>query len=216
MAVVYKAVQLGLNRTVPPKMILAGGHASPTQLGRFQAEARAVAAVRHPNIVQIYEIGEHDGLPYFSLEYCPGGSLDAKVHQEPQPPRKAAELLEQMARAMKAAHDAGVIHRDIKPGNVLLDEKGTPKITDFGLAREQDEDAGNTKTGSILGTPSYMAPEQALGKTKEVGPHSDQYSLGATLYDLLTGRPPFKGTSVMETLEQVRTREPVPPAQLQP
>jgi tetratricopeptide (TPR) repeat protein len=216
MGVVYKARQSGLNRTVALKMILAGGHATPAQLGRFRAEARAIAAVRHPNIVQIYEVGEHEGVPYFSLEFCAGGSLDAKLHQEPQPPRQAAELAEQLARAMKAAHDAGVIHRDLKPGNVLLDGAGTPKVTDFGLAREQDDDAGYTRTGSILGTPSYMAPEQALGKTKEVGPHSDQYSLGATLYDLLTGRPPFKGTSVMETLEQVRNREPVPPVQLAP
>jgi serine/threonine-protein kinase len=216
MGVVYKAVQSGLKRAVALKMILSGEHASAMQIARFSAEARAVALIKHPGIVQIYEIGEHDGLPYFSLEFCPGGSLDRKTKHEPQPPRAAAAMMVQLARAMYAAHTAGVIHRDLKPANVLLDADGAAKITDFGLARELDDADGNTRTGSVLGTPSYMAPEQALGKTKEVGPASDQYSLGATLYELLTGRPPFQGTSIMDTLDQVCTREPVPPVQLIP
>jgi len=216
MGVVYRATQTGLRRTVALKMILAGEHASGGQVARFAAEARAVAQIRHPGIVQIYEIGEHDGLPYFSLEFCPGGGLDKKLNHEPQPPREAAALLEHLARAMFAAHSAGVVHRDLKPANVLLDSTGSPKITDFGLARELDGAEGQTRTGSILGTPYYMAPEQALGQTREVGPAADQYSLGATLYEVLTGRPPFQGASVMETLEQVRNREPVPPSQLNP
>ena len=216
MGVVYEARQVGLNRTVALKMILAGEHASASQLGRFAAEARAVAQIRHPNIVQIYEIGDHDGLPYFSLEYCPGGSLDKRLNHEPQKPAAAAALAETLARAMAAAHAAGVIHRDLKPANVLLDADGTPKITDFGLARERDAAEGHTRTGSVLGTPHYMSPEQALGKTHEVGPAADQYSLGATLYELITGRPPFQGATMMETLEQVRKKEPVPPTQLQP
>ncbi len=216
MGVVYRATQEGLGRQVALKMVLSGGHASAAQLERFGAEARAVAHVRHPNIVQIYDIGEHDGLPYFSLEMCPGGSLDKLLHHEPQAPEKAAALLEKLARGMFAAHSANIIHRDLKPANVLLDEHGEPKITDFGLAKELGGADGNTRTGSILGTPSYMAPEQARGDTKGTGPAADQYSLGATLYDLLTGRPPFQGTSVMETLEAVRTREPVSPRELQP
>ena len=216
MGVVYKAQQIGLRRTVALKMILAGEHAGAMQLARFEAEARAIAQIHHPNIVQIYEIGEHAGLPYFSLEFCPGGALDRKLNHEPLPPRRAAELGEQLARAVAAAHAAGVIHRDLKPANILLDAAGVPKVTDFGLARELDEADGHTRTGSVLGTPAYMAPEQAMGNMKAVGPAADQYSLGATLYDLLTGRPPFRGSSVMDTLEQVRTREPVPPAQLSP
>jgi tetratricopeptide (TPR) repeat protein len=215
MGVVYRATQLGLNRPVALKMILSGVHANAAQLDRFRTEARTVAQVRHPNIVQVYEIGEHEGLPYFTLEYCPGGSLDKRLNREPQPPQTAAGLVETLARAMAAAHAAGVIHRDLKPGNVLLDASDTPKIADFGLARELEEE-GPTRTGSVLGTPSYMSPEQAAGETRRVGPLSDQYSLGAILYDLLTGRPPFKGTSMMETLEHVRSREPAPPTHLQP
>jgi serine/threonine-protein kinase len=216
MGVVYRATQVGLKREVALKMILAGEHADPGRLARFTREAQAVASIRHPNIVQIYEIGEHDGLPYFSLELCAGGSLDRKTNREPQPPREAAQLIERLTRAVAAAHAAGVIHRDLKPANVLLDADGTPKVADFGLARATDPADVQTHTGSVLGTPSYMSPEQAWGQTHEVGPASDQYSLGATLYELLTGRPPFHGATTLETLEQVRTREPVPPTQLQP
>jgi eukaryotic-like serine/threonine-protein kinase len=216
MGVVYKARQVKLNRTVALKMVLAGAHASPDQLARFNTEAHAVARLQHPNIVQIYEVGEQDGLPYFSLEFVDGGPLDKKIAGKPQPPREAAQVVETLARAMAFAHQRHIIHRDLKPGNVLLTADGVPKITDFGLAKAVEEDSGATRSGTILGTPSYMAPEQAWGKVHEIGPLADQYALGAVLYDLLTGRPPFHGASLLETLEQVRTREPVPPSQLQP
>ncbi len=214
MGVVYKARQKGLDRVVALKMVLAAEHATADQLGRFLAEARAVALVKHRHIVQIFEIGEQAGRPYFSLEFCPGGSLDQKVKDGPLPPRDAAAIVAQLADGMAAAHAAGVIHRDLKPANVLLDADGTPKVTDFGLARAVDDDSGRTRSGSVLGTPSFMAPEQARGDQAAVGPRSDQYSLGATLYDLLTGRPPFKGTSVIDTLDQVLTREPAAPTLL--
>ena len=214
MGVVYKARQRGLDRVVALKMVLAAGHATPDQLGRFLAEARAVALVRHRNIVPIYEVGEQGGRPYFSLEFCAGGSLDRKVKGGPLPPRDAAALVAQLADGMAAAHAAGVIHRDLKPANVLLDADGTPKVADFGLARAAGDGSGLTRSGSVLGTPSYMAHEQARGDRHAVGPRSDQYSLGATLYDLLTGRPPFQGTSALDTLEQVLTREPAPPTLL--
>ena len=147
-------------------------------------------------------MGEHRGLPYFSLEYCPGGSLEKKLRHTPLPPREAATLVEQLAHAMQAAHDKGVIHRDLKPANVLLAEDGTPKVTDFGLAKKLDE-AGTTQTGSIMGTPSYMAPEQAEGKNKALGPACDIYALGALLYDCLTGRPPFRAATPFDTIMQV-------------
>jgi tetratricopeptide (TPR) repeat protein/predicted Ser/Thr protein kinase len=216
MGVVYRARQGGLKRLVALKMILTGDHASPEHLARFQAEAEAVARLQHPNIVQVYEVGEQDGRPFFSLEFCAGGSLDKKLRGQPQPPRQAADLAETLARAMEAAHQAGIIHRDLKPANVLLLPDGTPKITDFGLAKKLEAEAGQTHSGAVMGTPSYMAPEQAAGKIKEVGPLSDVYSLGAILYELLTGRPPFRGATLYETLDQVQTQEPVPPSRLQP
>jgi serine/threonine-protein kinase len=214
MGVVYKARQVGLDRLVALKMILAGAHARAKDLDRFRAEAQAVARFQHPNIVQIYEVGDADGLPYFSLEFVDGGTLAAKVRREPQAPKYAAETTEALARAMQYAHDHGVVHRDLKPANVLLATNGTPKITDFGLAKRLEQDSGQTQAGTVLGTPSYMAPEQAMGDTANVGPRADVYALGAMLYDLLTGRPPFAGTSVLDTLEMVRTHEPVPPGQL--
>jgi serine/threonine protein kinase len=232
MGVVYKARQKGLNRIVALKMILAGRHAGPAQLGRFKAEAEAVARLQHSNIVQIYDIGEHEELPYFSLEYVEGGSLDRQLDGTPQPPVQAARLLETLAQAVEVAHQNGVIHRDLKPGNILLQlidsavqrdssssasglAMAVPKITDFGLAKLEGE-AGKTQSGAVLGTPSYMAPEQADGKTGEAGPLADVYGLGAILYVLLTGRPPFKGATVLDTLEQVRFQEPVAPSRLQP
>jgi serine/threonine protein kinase/tetratricopeptide (TPR) repeat protein len=238
MGVVYKARQLGLKRLVGLKVILAGTHADPAQLARFKAEAEAVARLQHPNIVQVYEVGEHLGLPFFSVEYMDGGSLDRKLQGTPLPPRQAAALLETLARAMAVAHQHGVIHRDLKPGNILLqrgEERGArgevdfpsasplaprpsplvPKIADFGLAKCQDE-AGHTQPGAVLGTPSYMAPEQAAGRPGAVGTATDIYGLGAILYELLTGRPPFKAATVLDTLDQVRTQEPVPPSGLQP
>jgi WD40 repeat protein/serine/threonine protein kinase len=268
MGVVYKARQIGLNRLVALKMILASGHASSEDLARFKLEAEAVARVHHPGIVQIYDIGQHNGLPYFSLEFCAGGTLATKLNGTPVPPRQAAAVIAQVAQAVQAAHDANIIHRDLKPQNILLQprdsatqtttegdahtlitgtanskrtgrgsSKGSTtatnatnpsgetqfidkhtilKLTDFGLAKELNVDSGQTQSGAILGTPSYMAPEQADSTlSKQVGPASDIWALGAVLYELLTGRPPFKGVSPMETIFQLLTRDPVPPTQLQ-
>jgi WD40 repeat protein len=214
MGVVYKARQNGLNRLVALKMIRGGALARPEDVNRFRAEAEAVARLQHPNIVQIFEIGERAGLPYFALEYVDGGCLDRKIAGRPQPPRYAAALVQALARAVHAAHQQGVVHRDLKPANVLLTSRGTPKITDFGLAK-LEEDRGQTRTGAIMGTPSYMAPEQASGNPRAVGPAVDVYALGAILYELLTGRPPFRGANPLETLEQVRRQDPVPPRRLQ-
>jgi WD40 repeat protein len=213
MGVVYKAQHTALRRTVALKMILGGGHATTADLERFRTEAESIARLQHPHIVQIYEVGQYDGLPYFSLEFCPGGSLEEQLAGTPLPAKKAAALVEQLARAMQAAHDKGVIHRDLKPANVLLGEDGTPKITDFGLAKKLDE-AGHTRTGSIMGTPSYMAPEQADGKSRQLGPACDIYALGALLYECLTGRPPFRAATPLDTVLQVVSQEPVPPKRL--
>jgi tetratricopeptide (TPR) repeat protein len=237
MGVVYKARQPGLNRVVALKMILAGSHAGPEELDRFRSEAEAVALFQHPNIVQIYEVGEHEGLPFFSLEFVDGGSLHKHLKETPQPAAVAARLAETLARAMHAAHERGIIHRDLKPANILLQKSEirnpkseiggasdfgfrisdfSPKISDFGLAKRIDQPSGQTRSGNLMGTPSYMAPEQAQGKVREVGPPADIYALGAILYEMLTGRPPFKGETVFDTVDQVCTQEPVPPSQLQP
>jgi formylglycine-generating enzyme required for sulfatase activity/tRNA A-37 threonylcarbamoyl transferase component Bud32 len=216
MGVVYKARQVRANRVVALKMILAGGHAGEHELARFRTEAEAVARLQHPNIVQIHEVGEAEGRPFFSLEYCPGGSLAGKLQGTPLPPREAAQLVEVLARAMDAAHQKGVIHRDLKPANVLLAEDGTPKITDFGLAKKLEDAAGQTGSGDVLGTPSYMAPEQAGGRAREVEPLADVYALGAILYECLTGRPPFRAATALDTLLQVLSAEPVAVRQLQP
>src|SRR5580704_8898556 len=201
MGVVYKARQTALQRIVALKMILGGGHASGADLDRFRTEAESIARLQHPHIVQIHEVGQHHGLPYFSLEFCAGGSLEKKLAGTPLQPREAATLVEKLSHAMQAAHDKGVIHRDLKPANVLLAGDGTPKITDFGLAKKLDE-AGQTQTGAIMGTPSYMAPEQAEGK-KDIGPPADIYALGAILYECLTVRPPFKAATSLDTIFQV-------------
>jgi WD40 repeat protein/predicted Ser/Thr protein kinase len=217
MGVVYQARQVALNRPVALKMILSGAYAGEQERARFRTEAEAVARLRHGNIVQIYEVGEQDGRPFLSLEFVEGGSLADQLKGTPQPAYEAARLLETLARAVHAAHLCGVVHRDLKPANVLLAEDGTPKITDFGLAKQLDaESAGQTGSGTILGTPSYMAPEQAEGQAHVVGPAADIYALGAILYEMLTGRPPFKGETVLDTLGQVRSEEPVPPSRLQP
>ncbi|QDU18825.1 serine/threonine-protein kinase [Urbifossiella limnaea] len=212
MGVVYKARQTGLNRVVALKMILAGPHAAPAAVARFLSEARAVARFQHPNVVQIFDVGEAAGLPYFALEFVDGPTLAKQIGRAPTPPAYAAAVAEELARAVAYAHAQGVVHRDLKPANVLLAPDGTAKVTDFGLAK-YDDDSGQTQTGQILGTPSYMAPEQAEGRD-DVGPPADVYALGAILYDLLTGRPPFVGASAIDTISQVRTREPVPPRQL--
>ncbi|MBY0522242.1 MAG: protein kinase [Gemmataceae bacterium] len=217
MGVVYKAHHQGLKRTVALKMILSGAHAGSEELFRFRTEAEAVASLQHPNIVQIYEVGEQEGRPFFSLEFVDGGSLDDKLaHTSPLPPREAAQLIEKLARAMHVAHQRGIIHRDLKPANVLLTSDGNPKITDFGLAKRLDSQQGQTQSGSIMGTPSYMAPEQAAGNTREVGTLSDVYALGAILYETLTGRPPFDSDNPMDTVLQVINDEPAAPSKLNP
>lgn len=215
MGVVYQALQTKLNRVVALKMILDGAYAGERELARFRSEAEAVARLQHPNIVQIHEVGEQDGKPFFSLEFVDGGSLAQKIAGKPQPVREAATLVETLARAMQAAHDKGIVHRDLKPGNVLLTADGTPKIADFGLAKRLDVDVRHTRSGAVLGTPSYMAPEQASGKG-DVGPAADVYALGSILYELLTGRPPFQAETTWDTLLQVLSHEPVPPTRLQP
>src|SRR5262245_25600015 len=185
MGVVYKARQTSLDRVVALKMILAGSHAGAEQRRRFRTEAEAAARLHHPNIVQVHEVGEQDRCPYFSLEYVDGRSLEEVLSDSRPPPPESAALVEQLARAADYAHRRGVVHRDLKPGNVLLTADGAPKITDFGLAKRLDEGQARTQTGDVLGTPSYMAPEQAAGK-KEVGPAADVYALGAILYEALT------------------------------
>jgi WD40 repeat protein len=232
MGVVYLAQQPELNRPVALKMIRSGVFAGAHELARFRAEAGAVARLQHPGVVQIYEVGEAEGQPYLVLEYLDGGSLASHLQGEPQPPRLAAALVEQLARAADHAHRRGIVHRDLKPANILLSaappspEGGPrprrldlsaclPKIADFGLAKHLGAGAARTETGVVLGTPWYMAPEQAGAGRREVGPAADIYGLGAVLYELLTGRPPFRGESLAETLDQVRTQEPVPPRRLQ-
>jgi len=216
MGVVYKARQRGLNRLVALKMIRRGERPRPDHLARIRIEAKAVARLRHPNIVQIYEIGEIDDLPFLSLELLEGGTLDDRLAGNPQPGSTAAELMATLARAIQTAHDAGIVHRDLKPSNVLFTGDGTPKITDFGLAKSLESDSRQTESGQIMGTPCYMAPEQAMGHTKDVGPPADVYALGAILYEMLTGRPPFKGETPMETVRQVIDDEVVPPTRLVP
>jgi serine/threonine-protein kinase len=213
MGVVYKARQKLLNRLVALKMILSGSLAGPEERVRFLAEAESIAAVRHPSIVQVFDFGTHAGMPFFSLELCEGGSLANRLAGHPLPPTEAARFVEQIARAVQAAHEKGIIHRDLKPGNTLLTLDGTPKVTDFGLARRVEAGAGMTVTGRVMGTPSYMAPEQAQGR-KDIGPAVDIYALGAILYECLTGQPPFRAASPLETVRQVVDQEPVPPRQL--
>ncbi len=215
MGVVYRARDAKLNRDIALKMILGGAHVSTGQLERFLTEARAVAQLQHPNIVQVFEIGEHGGLPFLAMEYVAGLTLANQLARKPLPPADAARLLETLARTVQHAHDHRILHRDLKPANILLTPEGVPKISDFGLAKQLEEDSAATKTGTVLGTPSYMSPEQAQGATKEVGPASDQYALGALMYEILTGRPPFLAADPLETILEVIHKEPVPPKQLQ-
>jgi serine/threonine protein kinase len=228
MGVVYKARQVSLGRVVALKMILTGGFATEDSVARFRSEAAALARLQHPNIVQVYEVGEYQGLPFFSLEYINGPTLAKRLSGTPQPARPSAELMETLAAAVHAAHQRGIIHRDLKPGNVLLATMdgrapsatesqqlyGVAKITDFGLAKRLDGDAAHTRTGSILGTPCYMAPEQATGQP--VGPGADIYALGSIFYEMLTGRPPFKAATAADTLLQLISEDVVPLSRLQP
>ncbi|MFI5337234.1 MAG: protein kinase [Opitutales bacterium] len=216
MGVVYRAWHLRLNRAVALKMLLAGPCARPEELERFLREAQAVAGLRHANIVQVYDVGDVEGRPYFTMELVEGGNLTAQIHGVPQLAHQAAALVATLAEAIHAAHQSGIVHRDLKPSNILLTRDGTPKVTDFGLARRLEGNGGLTLSGVPVGTPSYMAPEQARGKKEVIGPATDIYALGATLYELLTGRPPFRAETAVATLQQVVADEPVPPARLNP
>ncbi|HEX5271018.1 MAG TPA: protein kinase, partial [Gemmataceae bacterium] len=223
MAVVYEARQLRLNRLVALKMIRPGELATPEQMVRFCAEGEIVARLRHPNIVQIYEVGTQEDRPYLALELMEGGSLSESLKGTLLPGRDAARLVAALARATDYAHRQGVIHRDLNPANVLLQAQGSqslglalPKITDFGLAKHLGQDSRLTQAGFVMGTPSYMAPEQVRGQNDQVGPAADVYALGAILYECLTGRPPFLAATPLETMRQVAELDPVPPARLLP
>jgi tetratricopeptide (TPR) repeat protein len=216
MGVVYRARQVALNRLVAVKMIRGGGRARPEHFARLRIEAETIARLRHPHLLQIYDVGVVGDLPFLALELLDGGSLNDRLASTPQPGRNAAESMVLLARAIHAAHQVGIIHRDLKPTNILFTSNGIPKISDFGLAKRLESDSRQTETGQILGSPSYMAPEQAEGRTKDVGPAADIYALGAILYEMLTGRPPFKGETPMETVRQVIDDDPVPPSRLVP
>jgi formylglycine-generating enzyme required for sulfatase activity len=214
MGIVFRARHLRLKRLVALKMLLGGTYAGPHERARFQREAEAVASLRHENIVRVYDVGEHEGRPYFTMELVEGGSLAQKLAGTPQPARQAAALVATVAGAVRAAHQGGVIHRDLKPGNVLLTADGTAKVSDFGLARRLEGGTALTQSGVVMGTPSYMAPEQARGQAQSIGPAVDVYALGAILYELLTGRPPFRAETTVATVYQVITQDPVPPSRL--
>lgn len=230
MGIVYKARHLRLNRVVAIKVLRAGAHARPDQRTRFQREAVAAARLKHENIVAIHEVGEHGGQPHLVLEFVESGSLKHRLDGNPQPARSAARLVEAVARAVQHAHEHGIVHRDLKPGNILLlgqdgpaavplgsapkEEFFVPKVADFGLAKQLDGEMDPTQTGDIVGTPNYMAPEQAAGRSAEVGPAADVHALGVILYQMLTGQVPYKAENVLETLHEVRHAEPVPPRRI--
>ena len=217
MGVVYRARQITLNRTVALKMILAGKLADADEVQRFRTEAEAAARLSHPNIVAVHEVGEIQGQHFFSMDFIEGTSLAQRLVGGPLPGREAARYVRQIARAVHYAHRQGILHRDLKPSNIMVDGEDEPRITDFGLAKRLgNQDSGQTRTGAILGTPSYMAPEQAQGKIRDLGPACDIYSLGAMLYDLLTGRPPFRAETPIDTAMQVIQNEPVPARLLNP
>jgi WD40 repeat protein/tRNA A-37 threonylcarbamoyl transferase component Bud32 len=216
MGVVYKVRQIRLNRLCAVKIALHGKHTGAESRVRFLAEAETIARLKHPNLVQIHSLGEHDGRPYFEMEYIEGGSLARRLDGTPWASGPAARMVAVLARAIGDVHRLGIVHRDLKPANVLLTDDETPKIVDFGLAKTLEADTNLTQSGVFVGTPSYAAPEQVEGLTKTVGPAADIYALGAIFYHLLTGRPPFQAATVLQTLEQVKSADPVPPSRLQP
>ncbi|HEX3999816.1 MAG TPA: serine/threonine-protein kinase [Pirellulales bacterium] len=214
MGVVYRARQISLDRIVAVKMILRGQLATAADRARFRAEAEAAAKLDHPNIVPVYEVGDLDGQPYFSMKFVAGTTLARQLADGPLEPREAAALLVPVAKAIHFAHRHGLLHRDLKPSNILIDDEGQPHVTDFGLAKRITDQHGPTLTGAIVGTPSYMSPEQADGRRGVIGPASDVYSLGTILYQMLTGRPPFQTASPVDTLLMVLEQDPVPPRML--
>src|SRR5215469_15349199 len=214
--VVYRARQKSLNRTVALKVIGLGHWATDAHLKRFRREAEAAASLDHSGIVPIYEVGERDGSCYFSMKFIECGQLDQVVKNTPMPIRHAADLIVKVARTVHYAHEHGILHRDIKPGNILLDAKGEPHLTDFGLARLVESESSVTQTLDVLGTPSYMAPEQAVGNNAAVSSATDVYGLGAVLYQLLTGQPPFAGGTTYETIKLLENTEPRPLRLLNP
>ena len=216
MGVVFKARHKSLDRVVALKMILPGNLAGDAELSRFRAEAEATARLRHSNIVTLYEVGEADGRHFYSMDFIDGPSLAQRLAGGPLPGPAAARYVQAVARAIHHAHQQQILHRDLKPSNILLGQDDQPRVTDFGLAKRLGRDAGQTRTGAVLGTPSYMAPEQAGGRIRELGPAADVYGLGAILYELLTGRPPFKADNALDTLRQVLESEPAPPRLLNP
>jgi tetratricopeptide (TPR) repeat protein/tRNA A-37 threonylcarbamoyl transferase component Bud32 len=216
MGVVYKARQKSLNRLVALKLLLGGAHASPDFQQRFRQEAQTAAKLQHPNIVPIYEIGEHERQPFFTMEFVAGPDLARRTREQSLPPTKTAEYVKTVAEAVQYAHEQGVLHRDLKPSNILVGPDDRPRVTDFGLARQIAADSSLTSSGATLGTPGYLPPEQASMKRGKVGPHSDIYSLGAVIYHLLTSRPPFLAGTIADTLQQVMDTEPVPPRRLNP
>ena len=212
--VVYRARQRSLNRTVALKVIGLGTWATEAHLKRFRREAEAAARLQHPGIVPIHEVGERDSHCYFSMDFIEGGQLDEVVRREPMPVRQAAELVTKVARIVAYAHEHGILHRDIKPGNILLDKSGEPHLADFGLARLVETESTLTRTKELMSTPSYMAPEQAVGNNAQITRATDVYGLGAVLYQLLTGHPPFAGGTTYETIKLLLDTEPRPPRQL--
>ncbi len=216
MGIVYRAIQISLNREVAVKMLLRGQLASQDDEARFRQEAESAAQLQHPGIVPVYEVGENDGRLFFSMQYVPGQTMAHMLERGPMQPRTAARLLSGVCQAVHYAHQNGVLHRDLKPSNILIDEQGDPHVADFGLARRVADAQTITKTGAVLGTPTYMAPEQAAGNRGQVGPTSDVYSIGSVLYHALTGRPPFQAASPVDVVLQLLEQEPLPPRLLNP